>query len=373
VPVSLVAKACSTALEALPDPQPGPMPDRDFLAKQLEDAWRQGPKATVECWHGVAARAEELCGGKLPAAIWNLPGRSHSAHGDYHRAPTESGAMAEQLADELEVALKSVPKPDAGAELAYWREKAERHQAEVAEVTAEQLRDAINAELGLGPPAPHPGPFTPEREVELRKKPAHYCVHELFPVLDQLRAELVSFKRERGDLLVDIQTGVNELLRLREQYEALRAACAWRGVGIYPVESAIKRCEDHGDLDAAAYIRRVQSALVSVMPEPRRAWQHTSSDGEAHTFRHSVTGDQRTLEGFATWQEAEAMLDDPMCAQSAPAEVPASLRPLWARLELHERVLRALKTAVAAAPIHKLALDPVLFAIDALDAPKERR
>jgi len=46
--------------------------------------------------------------------------------------------------------------------------------------------------------------------------------------------------------------------------------------------------------------------------EDRASWQHISSDGDAHTFQHSATGERRTVEGFATLAEAEAMLGEPL-------------------------------------------------------------
>lgn len=49
-------------------------------------------------------------------------------------------------------------------------------------------------------PKPHPGPLTPEREAELRAKPAHYCVHEVFPALDQLRAQLAAQGEQQGPI-----------------------------------------------------------------------------------------------------------------------------------------------------------------------------
>jgi hypothetical protein len=62
-------------------------------------------------------------------------------------------------------------------------------------------------------PEPHPGPFTPEREAELRNKPAYYCVHEVFPVLDELRAELQA-----------AHLRIEELLVVCDEHEALRAS-----------------------------------------------------------------------------------------------------------------------------------------------------
>lgn len=43
-------------------------------------------------------------------------------------------------------------------------------------------------------PKTHPGPFMPAREAELRKKPAHYCVHEVWPELDAQRARVAELE-----------------------------------------------------------------------------------------------------------------------------------------------------------------------------------
>lgn len=60
---------------------------------------------------------------------------------------------------------------------------------------------------------------------------------------------------------------------------------------------------------------------------------------------------------------------DPRQPANAP-ERPQSLQEVWAVLELHERMLRALRNAVAMTPILKRDLDPVLHALDAIEARK---
>jgi hypothetical protein len=176
------------------------------------------------------------------------------------------------------------------------------------------------------------------------------------------------------------------------QYEALQAACE-------PSEEERDALEKTSGPNASnklrhherfrAYFARVQAALKPALPSiaernaltvgemvglkpaelstapdagaeethaeyaRRKAWQHISSDGDSHTFRHA-SGEERTLEGFPTAQDAAGALDEPATpkpqasgllavptsdnkARLAPDERHASLREVYERLERLER------------------------------------
>jgi hypothetical protein len=73
--------------------------------------------------------------------------------------------------------------------------------------------------------------------------------------------ELLAVRNELQDAESGLDAKHAKLVEVADKLRALRSACTWQGVGVYPVESAISRCEKHGDLDAAAYIGRIQAAL----------------------------------------------------------------------------------------------------------------
>jgi hypothetical protein len=53
--------------------------------------------------------------------------------------------------------------------------------------------------------------ITPDREAELRQKPPHYCVHEVFPVLDSLRVELAELRGALAEAEAGLEFAVANL------------------------------------------------------------------------------------------------------------------------------------------------------------------
>lgn len=131
--------------------------------------------------------------------------------------------------------------------------------------------------------------------------------------IEKTRAELEACQESLGFCSRANDEGARLLTDLREQHEALRAAC-----------QACVSGYDRGH-GIAETISRLRALL-----KPASAWQHTSSDGDSHTFRHGETGEVRVVSGFPTAKDAEPFIGDPdPRGFQQPAPVSASLQPLW--------------------------------------------
>jgi hypothetical protein len=151
-----------------------------------------------------------------------------------------------------------------------------------------------------------------------------------------LRAELEKTRAELKSCEDDIIRGGAQRLRIlmdaadaRKQHEAFHAA----------LDEHILEMEDEGspsdcllvyDRGYAAACRlwavRLRTLLKPAaadsyknrdsITEPQTQWLHTSSDGDAHTFQHSETGEERTVEGMGLAEAAWAV------GEPVPVEAP---------------------------------------------------
>jgi Skp family chaperone for outer membrane proteins len=149
--------------------------------------------------------------------------------------------------------------------------------------------------------------------------------------VDAMRDELDARLRESGavsrkHLQREYDAWNAEYTRLLEQHEALRAKfddrCAelvWaydaRRKSAARIRQLVEYYRKLGNIvrtgtDVANALHGEALELERALLKPAPAWQHTSSDGDSHTFRHA-NGETRTLEGFATSAEAARHLDEP--------------------------------------------------------------
>jgi hypothetical protein len=110
--------ALQAGIEALPDPQPGPMPDRVDVAQALSPPFYghlrfdELDKIDTAALLDAADRAIRLCAGKLPAEVWSVLQEMRACDSD----GIELFAVT-AYADKLEAALRSVHGADRVAEL----------------------------------------------------------------------------------------------------------------------------------------------------------------------------------------------------------------------------------------------------------------
>jgi hypothetical protein len=187
----------------------------------------------------------------------------------YDRSRSQAERALEAELNQLHVQLAARPDPvviDEALAQIVLREMVGAEPSPASErpaILCAILKRRLGNNVSVAAPKPHPGPFTPHREAELRNKPAHYCVHEVFPVLDQLRAERATIC-ELFSVPVQASDLVDDLRLWRAEYDRQGEALGKRAAELAKARETLARTDPC--VDYTLQLRRIADAAGVEVP-----------------------------------------------------------------------------------------------------------